>query len=118
MVVITSDNPRDERPLAIIEEVASRGRRAWERRWSTSTALGHRWCRCRRPGPAMSCLMLARATKRARTSGRISRPFDDVAVARDAPAAPSVTTGRRGWATRAGRGRMKALLIAGGVALL
>ena len=83
VVVITSDNPRDERPLAIIEEVASGAEGVGpalvdvDRARAIAGAL-----QTARAGDVV--LIAGKGHETGQDFGTHIEPFDDVAVARDA----------------------------------
>jgi UDP-N-acetylmuramoyl-L-alanyl-D-glutamate--2,6-diaminopimelate ligase len=89
LIVITSDNPRSEDPLKIIEEI-QRGitvdtrRDTAQRMLTYQTAMRRLAKRSNWPGPAMSSSSPAKGHEKYQIVGGDVRPFDDVAVARDA----------------------------------
>ena len=117
VVVITSDNPRDERPLAIIEAVASGAEGVGpvlvdvDRARAITGAL-----QTARAGDVV--LIAGKGHETGQDFGTHVEHFDDVAGGPGSSAAPAVRGGAGAGQPGAGRGQMKALLIAGGVALL
>ncbi len=83
-VVLTSDNPRSEDPLAIINDALVGLQKTGvkysveaDRRKAIALAIGRR-------GRETLCCWRAKGTRRCRSRGRARRPFDDVEVAREA----------------------------------
>ena len=82
LVFVTSDNPRTEDPLAIIDEIVAGVPAEHRGAWSSSrTGARRSRCRWRRPAPATWCSSPARAMNRARLIGDRRIPFDDRIVA-------------------------------------
>ena len=94
LAFVTSDNPRHEDPLAIIEEVLggiAGGQQPTRGSSSSRTAGWPSAAPSMRPAPATSSSSPGRATRRTRTSHGERRPFDDAVEARQALAARYTT---------------------------
>ena len=80
-VVLTSDNPRSEDPLAIINDAMVGLQRAGpSTRWNRIAARPSRW-RLRSAGPGDIVLIAGKGHEKVQVTREGSRPFDDVEVA-------------------------------------